>query len=534
MCALQCSGYAAETKPCIISIGLTIHNAPVEIREQLAIPEAEWPRAIEELTAFPHIEEAAVLSTCNRMEMYVVGLSWHRGVREIEEWMSCMSGVPLEELRPYLFLKRDRDATWHLLRVASGLDSLVMGEGQILAQVKQVRRLVAKLRQMAPFSGGGLSNVVEPMLRTLPSGRANLLPHTLESSGSPCACLVLPELSIAARPAPSMYLSPYPEPPARLQVYKVGQECHGFGRHLNGLFKQAITAGKRVRNETSISTGSVSVSSAAAELSQLKIPTHNFDDARIAIIGAGKMSTLLVKHLASKGCKRITIVNRSLPRAEALRDDFPEVEFDIKLMSDMLSVCDNSDIIFAASSSEDILVTADHCRSFSAPPEIVGARRFVDISVPRNIATDVAEAEGNIVYNVDDLKEVVAVNKEARKQAAMEAEVLLHDEQLSFEAWRDSLETVPTIKALRQMAEDVRSCEMDKALKKLGEGLSKKEMRAVEDLSRGIVNKLLHGPMTALRCDGSDPDAVNETLTNMEALERMFDLAQNNLMAGRR
>ena len=80
-----------------------------------------------------------MLSTCNRMEMYVVGLSWHRGVREIEEWMSVMSGVPLEELRPYLFLKRDRDATWHLLRVASGLDSLVMGEGQILAQVKAVR-----------------------------------------------------------------------------------------------------------------------------------------------------------------------------------------------------------------------------------------------------------------------------------------------------------------------------------------------------------------------------------------------------------
>eukprot|EP00892_Ulva_mutabilis_P002061 jgi/Ulvmu1/11856/UM081_0014.1 len=440
--------YAAEAKPCIISIGLTIHNAPVDIREKLAIPEAEWPRAIEELTAFPHIEEAAVLSTCNRMELYVVGLSWHRGVREVEEWMSMMSGVPLEELRPYLFLNRDRDATWHLLRVSSGLDSLVMGEGQILAQVKQ--------------------------------------------------------------------------------VYKVGQECHGFGRHLNGLFKQAITAGKRVRNETSISTGSVSVSSAAAELSQLKLPTHNFDDARIAIIGAGKMSTLLVKHLASKGCKRITIVNRSLPRAEALRDDFPEVAFDIKLMPEMMAVCNDSDIIFAASSSEEILISAEDCRTFAPAPKVVGARRFVDISVPRNIANDVSEAEGNIVYNVDDLKEVVAANKEARRAAADEAEILLKDEQLSFEAWRDSLETVPTIKALRMKAEDVRGVELEKAMKKLGDGMTKKQIRAVEELSRGIVNKLLHGPMTALRCDGSDPEAVNETLTNMEALERMFDLQKES------
>ena len=125
------------------------------------------------------------------------------GVREVEEWMSRASGVPLDELRPYLFLLRDRDATGHLLRVSGGLDSLVMGEGQILAQVKQ--------------------------------------------------------------------------------VYKVGQNCPGFGRHLNGLFKQAVTAGKRVRAETSISSGAVSVSSAAAELAQLKLPTHNFSDAKVCM-----------------------------------------------------------------------------------------------------------------------------------------------------------------------------------------------------------------------------------------------------------
>jgi len=435
-----------EKKSSIIAIGLTVHSTPVALREKLAVPEAEWPRAIEELTAFPHIEEAAVLSTCNRLELYVVALSWHRGVREVEEWMARSSGVALDELRPHLFLLRDRDATQHLLRVSGGLDSLVMGEGQILAQVKQ--------------------------------------------------------------------------------VHKAGQNCAGFGRHLNGLFKQAITAGKRVRAETSISSGAVSVSSAAAELAQLKLPTHDFGDAKVCIVGAGKMSRLLVKHLASKGCTGpIVLLNRSMPRAEALADEFPEVEFDIRLMPDLMRSVAECDTIFAASSSEEVLVSAVDLEGMPAASRAVGGvRRFFDISVPRNIGADVSTVEGSAVFNVDDLKEVVAANKDARAAAAAEAEGLLEEERLVFEAWRDSLETVPTIKALRAKAEALRAAELDRALARLGDGLTKKQVKAVEELSRGIVNKLLHGPMTALRCDGADPAAVGQTLQTMEALERMFDL----------
>lgn len=122
--------------------------------------------------------------------------------------------------------------------------------------------------------------------------------------------------------------------------------------------------------------------------------------------------------------------------------------------------------------------------------------------------------------------QVVAANKEERARAAAEAEVLLQEEQLAFEAWRDSLETVPTIKALRGKAESIRAAELEKTLNKLGDGLTNKQKKAVEDLSKGIVNKLLHGPMTALRCDGADPAAVSQTLRNMEALERMFDLQE--------
>merc|ERR1711959_770120 len=185
------------------------------------------------------------------MELYIVSASWHRGVQEAEDWISKTSGTEIEVLRPFLFLYKDQDAVMHLLRVSGGLDSLVLGEGQILAQTKR--------------------------------------------------------------------------------VHKVGQNCPGFGRHLDGLFKQAISAGKRVRSETSISTGGVSVSSAAAELLQVKLPSHNLSDARISIIGAGRMSTLLVKHLISKGSKKITILNRSLLRAESIRDSYVECEIDVRL-----------------------------------------------------------------------------------------------------------------------------------------------------------------------------------------------------------
>ena len=358
------------------------------------------------------------------------------------------SGVPLEELQKHLFLLRDRDATNHLLRVSAGLDSLVMGEGQILAQVKA--------------------------------------------------------------------------------VHASGEKAPGFGRHLNGLFKAAVTAGKRVRTETSIASGAVSVSSAAAELAQMKLPSGSFEGARVLIVGAGKMTRLLVKHLASKGCNEMVLVNRSRASAEALAAEFPEVKIHIDLSPQLLAAAGAADVIFTASSSDDPLLTKANMAGMPpASAAVGGMRRVFDIAVPRNVTRDVAELEGVHAFNVDDLKEVVDSNKEARMAAAEEAKVLLVQERIAFEAWRDSLETVPTIKKLRAKAEAIRLAELEKASKALGtEVLSKKQRKVLEELSRGITNKLLHGPMQALRTDGSDPDSVTATLVNMQAISQMYSLAE--------
>ncbi|EEF52182.1 Glutamyl-tRNA reductase 1, chloroplast precursor, putative [Ricinus communis] len=429
----------------IVVIGLSVHTAPVEMREKLAIPEAEWPRAIGELCSLNHIDEAAVLSTCNRMEIYVVALSQHRGVKEVTEWMSKTSGIPVSEICEHQFLLYNNDATQHLFEVSAGLDSLVLGEGQILAQVKQ--------------------------------------------------------------------------------VVKVGQGVVGFGRNISGLFKHAISVGKRVRTETNIAAGAVSVSSAAVELALMKLPESSHATARMLVIGAGKMGKLVIKHLVAKGCTKMVVVNRSEERVAAIREEIKDVEIIYKPLDEMLTCAAEADVVFTSTASETPLFLKENVKDLpSVSSEVGSLRLFVDISVPRNVGSCVNDVEKARVYNVDDLKEVVAANKEDRLRKAMEAQAIITEESKQFEAWRDSLETVPTIKKLRAYAERIRVAELDKCLSKMGEEIPKKTRRAVDDLSRGIVNKLLHGPMQHLRCDGSDSRTLSETLENMHALNRMFSL----------
>ncbi|XP_078162297.1 glutamyl-tRNA reductase 2-like [Carex rostrata] len=429
----------------IAVIGLSVHTAPVEMREKLAVPEAQWPHAISELCSLNHIEEAAVLSTCNRMEIYVVALSWNRGIKEVIDWMAKTSGIPAEELRQHLFMLRDSDATRHLFEVSAGLDSLVLGEGQILSQVKQVVR--------------------------------------------------------------------------------VGQGSGGLGKNIDRMFKDAITAGKRVRTETNISSGAVSVSSAAVELALMKLPKTHCLSARMLLIGAGKMGKLVIKHLASKGCKQVVVVNRSVEKVDAIRGEMKDIEIIYRPLDEMMSAAAEADVIFTSTASETPLFLKEHVEALPLASEEIGTRLFIDISVPRNVGSCVSGVENARVYNVDDLKEVVEANKEDRLRKAMEAQELITQELIKFEAWRDSLETVPTIKKLRSYADRIRGSELEKCLQKIGEdSLTKKMRKSIEELSTGIVNKLLHGPLQHLRCDGSDSRTLDETLENMHALNRMFSL----------
>jgi glutamyl-tRNA reductase len=463
-------------------VGLSIHHAEVEVREKLAIAEADWNAASSELCRDGPIEEAAVLSTCNRFEVYYAAANAREAMAHVTRHLSKRSGLSVATLRKNLFMLSGDDAVWHVMRVAGGLDSLVVGEGQILSQVRQCYL------------------------------------HSVEEDG--CG-----------------------------------------GKVLSRLLNNALAAGKRVRAETAISKGSVSISSAAVELSEmlsqqdLQLP---FSEARLAVVGAGKMTRLLITHLASRGLEKITIVNRSLGRPQELQEQFPDVDIEIKLMDDLWDVVGRSDIVYTATSSVDYVIDEQKLEENG----LAGGRplMLVDISVPRNVGEDCkvvralldvtrnsslskslsansllvhtrAQIPNVAAYNVDDLKAVVAKNTAMRQREMLEAENLLREEASAFIAWRESLSAIPTINQLQERAHKFREEELKKCTRKLSNAnLNEKEMEAVERLSRGIVNKLLHGPMAHLR----KTESIEGKQATLKELSAMFRLEEDETGRGRR
>lgn len=426
----------------IAVIGLSHKTAPVEIREKLSVPDPQMEAAIHSLCNYPHIQEATILSTCNRLEIYIVTPAADRGVQDAIQFLSEYGKIPTKDLKQHLFMLLHKDAVMHLMRVAGGLDSLVLGEGQILAQVK----------------------------------------HT----------------------------------------HKIGQQYQGMGSILNRLFRQALTAGKRVRTETSIGTGAVSISSAAVELAHMKV--SNFTNHRIAILGAGKMSRLLVQHLISKGATDITILNRSAKRAEDLKQMFGQIDLQLHPISEMMPKIATSTIVFTSTSATEPLLNAAKLEAILDPHHSL---MIFDISVPRNVHSDVNDLANIQAFNVDDLKAVVAQNQERRQQMAQEAEGILDEEVENFNSWWQLLETVPTMNCLRDKMETIRLQELEKALSRLGSEFGERHQEAIEALTKGIINKILHDPILQLRAQ----EDIEKRRKALQTLQVLFNLDSEQIGA---
>ena len=427
----------------IAVIGLSHRTAPVEIRERLSIPDQTMEASLQKLRADDEVLEASILSTCNRLEIYALLRHPEQGISAVGRFLSSHSGLEVEELSPHLFTFHHEEAIAHLLRVAAGLDSLVLGEGQILSQVKKMVRL--------------------------------------------------------------------------------GQEHQSIGPILNRLLTQAVGTGKRVRTETNLGTGAVSISSAAVELAQLKVGQARgldelvpLDQEQVAVVGAGRMARLLLQHLQAKGCKGLVLLNRTVTKAELLAADFPALPVQCRPLDDLDHCLSTCSLVFTSTAADDPIITAHRLSALNRRSSLM----LVDIGVPRNISADTADLPGVASFDVDDLQEVVARNQETRREIAAEAEVLLEEEARLFLEWWDGLEAVPVVNRLRRQLEDIREQELQKALSRMGPDLSSRELKVVEALSKGIINKILHTPMTNLRA----PQPRQQRHTAMRVVEQLFEL----------
>ena len=429
----------------IAVVGLSHRTAPVEIRERLSIAEQCMEDSLQKLRQDEQVLEASILSTCNRLEIYTLLRHPEQGVEAVGSFLSEHSGLELGELTPHLFTYHHDEAVGHLMRVAAGLDSLVLGEGQILSQVKK--------------------------------------------------------------------------------MYRLGQEHRSIGPILNRLLNQAVSTGKRVRTETNLGTGAVSISSAAVELAQLKVgQARGIDDLvsleqeQIAVVGAGRMSRLLLQHLQAKGAPGVVLLNRTVARAEQMAADFPQLPVQCRPLTDLDHCLSTCSLVFTSTAAEEPIITADRLQGLNRRSSLM----LIDIGVPRNIAADVSGLSGVGAFDVDDLQEVVARNQEARREIAAEAEGLLADEGRQFLDWWDGLEAVPVVNRLRLQLEDIREQELQKALSRMGPDLSARERKVVEALSKGIINKILHTPVTNLRA----PQPRQQRRLAMGIIEQLFELGE--------
>lgn len=422
----------------IVLAGINHLTAPVEVRERLAVPVPRLGDFLRDLQRHAGLEEAMVLSTCNRFEL----LLRHDGSLDVAALVAEIFG----DLQPQATLYRHEgeQAVAHIFKVASSLDSMVVGEPQILGQVK--------------------------------------------------------EAYAAARAAGTVH------------------------SQLNALLTRSFAVAKRVRTETQIGSSSVSVASVAVELA--KRIFGSLEGRTVYLIGAGKMSELAARHLVSNGAGAIFVANRTYERAQSLAKKFNGQAMLFEQLYDSVA---QADIVITSTGATDHIFRREH-------GELFLQRRknrpmfFIDIAVPRDVSPEMNKLDGIFVYDMDDLQQVASANSVQRGREAERALELVSAETKRFWQGLQGLDVVPTIVSLQEQLETIRQAEVDKVRGKLGQ-LSPEQEHAIEAMTRGIVNKILHAPVTTLKSAARSQEA--EATTVIEVIRKLFRLERPERSAER-
>jgi len=415
--------------------GLSHRTAPVEVRERLAFEDTALPLALGNLKQRPGLLEGMILSTCNRVEVTVAAEEQADAEATVEHFLADSRSVERAWVSPYLYRHDGQDAVRHLFRVASSLDSMVVGEPQILGQLKN--------------------------------------------------------------------------------AYARAKECGAISGFLDLVMTRAFNVAKRVRSETEIGESAVSVSYSAVELAREIF--GSLVGKRVLLAGAGKMAESAARHLRRAGVSEIVVTNRTRARADVLAEEFQGRAIDYQ---DFLEAMPDVDILLASSGATSYILTREDMRG------VMARRRnrpmfLIDIAVPRNIEPLVNELDSVFLYDIDDLQQVVSNNMQGRIQVAAQAEDIIREEVERMMARLKTRQVAPTIVSLQEQLEQTRASEIERMRAKLGK-LTPQQEEAIEAITRGIVNKIAHGPISELRRQASEPGGVH--LVNI--IRKLFRLEE--------
>lgn len=398
--ALPTAGFEA---PHIASFGLNHQTANMAVREQLAFSPQQAAEILAQMRHdFPQTE-IALLATCNRTEWYLCS-SEH--LPNIGQWLVSQGYLQAEQVQSNTFHYQDRHAVRHLYRVACGLDSLILGEPQILGQLKSAYRLA-------------------------------------KAQGT-------------------------------------------LGSALERLFQQSFAVAKQIRHSTAIGENPVSVAYAGVKL------THQFFDdhpQRCAlIIGAGETGQLVARYLRDLNLKRIIIANRTLSNAQSLAEEVGGYAISLAQISEHLH---EADMIFGAAQMDELILNNAHLQQ-SLKKRRHAFQVLVDLSLPRIFDNDIEQLENAFLYGIDDLEQIIDVNRENRQKAARQAEVMINLHSDDFIGWLNSKPQQLLIRQIRQQADAYRQELLGEAYRRLA--LGEDPALIIEQMSYKLTNKLLHSP----------------------------------------
>ncbi len=419
----------------LLVTGVSHKTAPVEVRESLAFREEMLPDALAALKSCAGVSEAVILSTCNRVEITITTDDAADPQAIVAGFLSDCKKVSHDRIAQHLYHAEGRDAIHHLFRVAASLDSMVVGEPQILGQLKTAYTAA-------------------------------------KNAGSLCGWL-------------------------------------------DGLLTRSFSVAKRVRSETGIGQMAVSVSYAAVELAR-KI-FGSLAGRTIMIVGAGKMSELAARHLRRSGASHVFVTNRTHERAVEMATLFQGTPVEYTRFPSMLP---EMDIVITSSGAPHYVLRKEDMQ------RAISARRnkpmfLIDIAVPRNVEPSVNQLDNIFLYDIDDLQEVVNANLRERMKEAEHAEALVAEEVDRMMARLKVAEVTPVIVGLQDQLEQIRTGEIEKVKRKYGPFTPQQE-EALEVLTRGIINKIAHGPISEIRNHAGQPEGAHV----IAAIRKAFHLQE--------